>query len=161
MFERGLEPVTGLPSAFFKELMGLGETVTFKSNQIIFKEGDEAEYFFILINGKVDISVGEIGHTVYTVTHPGEVFGWSCVLGRTNYSATAECKEDSKVAKIKGEEVIQFLERDPHKGIVFYRSVAKILVNRLLQLYKLISEISGPESGITYGTGQITGSKEE
>lgn len=161
MVERGLEPVTGLPSAFFKELMGLGETVTFKSNQTIFKEGDQAEYFYILVHGKIDISVGETGHTVYTVTNPGEVFGWSCVLGRSHYSATAECKEESKVAKIKGEEVIKFLERDPHKGIVFYRSVAKILVNRLLQLYKLISEIGGAESGITYGTGQITSSKEE
>lgn len=161
MLDRGSEPVTGLPTAFFKELMGLGETVTFKSNQTIFKEGEEAKYFYILINGKIDISVGETGHTVYTVTHPGEVFGWSCVLGRTHYSATAECKEQSKVAKIKAEDVIQFLERDPHKGIVFYRSVAKILVNRLMQLYELISEISGPESGITYGTGQITSSKEE
>ncbi len=155
------ESGVGLPSSFFKELMALGDSITFKQNQIIFRQGENADFFYILVQGKVDISVGENGHTVYTVNNPGEVFGWSCALGRSEYSATAECKSDCKVVKIKGEDVIKFLEKSPEKGIIFFKSVARILVNRLLQLYRLISEITGKEAGITYGTGQITASKEE
>jgi len=151
----------GLPGEFFKELLTLGEKVTYEPNQILFRQGEEADYFYILTQGKVDISVGESGHTVYTVNHPGEVFGWSCVLGRTQYSATAETKEKTSVVKIKADEVTKYLAKDPTKGLVFFKSVAKILVNRLLQLYNLISEASTVGAGVSYGSGQVLGSKED
>lgn len=160
MADRPTEQASGLPGAFLKDLMALGESQTFKPNHVIFRQGEPAEYFYILVKGKVDISVGEIGHTVYTVSNPGEVFGWSCVLGRGQYSATAEAKQESTVTRIKGKEVKGFLEKDPAVGMIFYRTVAAVLVNRLLQIYRLLSEVTGADSGATYGTGQILTSKE-
>jgi CRP-like cAMP-binding protein len=151
----------GLPGQFFKDLIELGEKEVYEPNHVIFKEGEAAEYFYILTQGKVNISVGEAGHTVYTVTNPGEVFGWSCVLERGAYSASAETREKTTVVRIKSEKVSAYLEKDPAKGLLFYKAVARILVNRLLQLYRLISEASGIGLGVSYGTGQVTGSKED
>jgi len=151
----------GFPSEFLKDLLALGEKVTYEPNQILFRQGEEADYFYVLTQGKVDISVGESGHTVYTVNHPGEVFGWSCVLGRTQYSATAETKEKTSVVRIKGDEVTKYLEKDPSKGLIFFKAVARVLVNRLLQLYNLISETSTVGAGLSYGSGQVVSSKED
>jgi hypothetical protein len=38
----------------------------------------------------VRISFGDSGHVVYVVSHSGEAFWWSNLVGREKYSATAE-----------------------------------------------------------------------
>jgi CRP-like cAMP-binding protein len=41
------------------------------------QEGDRAKHLYILLEGRVSMTIGDRAHTVYTVDHGGEVFGWS------------------------------------------------------------------------------------
>ena len=61
---------------------------TFQKGDILFLEGDPATYFYILIKGRVKLTIGENGPVVHTVDHAGEAFGWSSLIDRDVYSVT-------------------------------------------------------------------------
>jgi CRP-like cAMP-binding protein len=123
----------GLNEGFVKEFMDIGEEVTHKTESTLFREGDVAGHFYVLINGFVEITLGEAGHTVYTVDRPGEVFGWSSLMERERYSASAQCKGATTVLRIDVGKLNQVLEKDPHAGMVFFKRLGQPL-NPDLQL---------------------------
>ena len=72
--------------------------VSHEKGDILFHENDEARHFYILLNGHVKLSVGgEGGQVVYDVGQNGEAFGWSSLIGREVYSASAECVQPTKL----------------------------------------------------------------
>jgi CRP-like cAMP-binding protein len=79
---------------------------------------------------------------VYNIKQNGEAFGWSSLIGRERYSASAECIEATKLLKTDSQKLIKVLENDPANGIVFFKQLAATLGNRLLEIYKTISEPS-------------------
>ena len=54
----------------------------FSKGTVIFKEGDEAKFLYILVNGTVDLKIkGET--TVYSLTEQSDIFGWSSMVENT------------------------------------------------------------------------------
>jgi CRP-like cAMP-binding protein len=76
---------------------------------------------------------------VYNVKQNGEAFGWSSLIGRDRYSASAECTAPTKLLKTDSEKLTVALEKDPANGLVFFKQLAATLGNRLLETYKTIS----------------------
>ena len=76
---------------------------------------------------------------VYNIKQNGEAFGWSSLIGRDQYSASAECIEATKLLKVDSQKLKKVLENDPANGIVFFKQLAATLGNRLLEIYKTIS----------------------
>ena len=126
-----------------------------RSGYFLFREGNTVKHFYILLKGCIRLSIGETGHAIYTVGHPGEVFGWSSLLGREAYSASAECKEPRKLLRINREKIQKILQKSPVNGLIFFRGLAATLGNRLLQTYKMIPGMSQAEMSLSFGTGQI------
>ena len=110
--------------------------------KIIPSEKDTVLYFYVLLKGRVKLGVGEGEQRVYDVRKNGEAFGWSSLIGRDRYSASAECIEATKLLKTDSQKLIKVLENDPANGIVFFKQLAATLGNRLLEIYKTISEQS-------------------
>jgi CRP-like cAMP-binding protein len=147
--------LSGMDKDFVRQFMDFAVKESHRKGYVLFREGKRANHFFILLKGCVKISIGETGHTVYTVNHPGEAFGWSSLLGRRGYSATAECKESTKLLKIDAAKLHELLEREPAFGRLFFKRIAGILGNRLLQTYKMIAGSSEAEVWTSFGTGQV------
>ena len=74
---------------------------------------------------------------VYDVGQNGEAFGWSSLIGRDVYSASAECVEPTKLLVADRTRLNQVLEDDPANGIIFMKHLAATLGNRLIESYKL------------------------
>jgi CRP/FNR family cyclic AMP-dependent transcriptional regulator len=155
MYFQQSELFKGLDESFVKEFTDIGEKETYNAGHKLFLEGDSAGRFFVLLEGSVRISIGETGHTVYSVDQPGEVFGWSSLVGRDNYSASAECREKTMLLKIDVGTLNNVLERDAVTGMLFFKRLAGVLGNRLLQTYKLMSDTAGADISRSYGTGQV------
>jgi CRP-like cAMP-binding protein len=66
----------------------------------------------------------------------GEIFGWSSLINRSDYSASAICLETSDLLKINHQSFNRILEDDPHSGFIFFKKLAGILGNRLVHSYK-------------------------
>ena len=119
--------------------MDISEMFSHKKGEVLFRENDPARFFFILLNGRVKLSVGEPQELVYNAERNGEAFGWSSLIGRDVYSASAECLEPTKLLKTASNELSRILEEDTENGIIFFKQLAATLGNRLLETYKLVT----------------------
>ncbi len=140
---------------FVKKIMQIAVTESFKKSEWLFREGDPADTFYILLKGRVKISLGKTGHIVYTVSNAGEAFGWSCLIGRRFFSASAECVAPTKLLKFDRKKLQKILETDTANSLILFKRLAEILGNRLLQSYAIISAASPTEISASYGTGQV------
>ena len=119
--------------------MDICEMSSHKKGEVLFRENDPAKFFFILLNGRVKLSVGEPQQVVYNAERNGEAFGWSSLIGGDVYSASAECIEPTKLLKNNSHKLSRVLEADPDNGIIFFKQLAATLGSRLLETYKMIT----------------------
>jgi len=142
MYIRQSELLMGTSMDFIKKFMDISQMVSHAKGEVLFREKDPALYFYVLLNGRVKLGVGEGDRMVYNIKQNGEAFGWSSLIGRDRYSASAECIEATKLLKTDSQKLKKVLENDPANGIVFFKQLAATLGNRLLEIYKTIS---GPQ----------------
>ena len=140
---------------FVKKIMNVSTTESYDQGDLLFKQGDPANQFYILLTGRIKITLGETGQSVYIVSHAGEAFGWSSLIDRETYTASAECMTPVKLIRFDQENVLKIIEEDPANGLVFFKRLADILGNRLLHSYEMISTAAQTEISPSFGTGQV------
>ena len=138
-----------------KEIMDIAVTESHQQGEWLFHGGDPANAFYILLKGRVKLTLGETGHVVYIVSNAGEAFGWSSLIGRDSFSASAECMAQTKLLKIDKNKLKNILEKDTANSFILFKRLAEILGNRLLQSYTIISSTSPNELSLAFGSGQV------
>jgi len=139
MYIKQSELFMGTSMDFVKKFMDISQMASHPKGEILFREYDPAGYFFILLSGRVKLSIGDTGQMVYEASRVGEAFGWSSLIGGNEYSASAECMEPTKLLKTDNQKFRRVLDQDPDNGIIFFKQLAATLGNRLLESYKIIS----------------------
>jgi CRP-like cAMP-binding protein len=117
----------------------------------IIKEGDPADYLFILHEGKVRLSVGERGQITHMIADPGEIFGWSSIVDRGTYTASAECLEFTKLMRIHKDKLTKIFTDDPTSGLIFYKRLAGVIGDRLSNSYKTLLSMHRRQEPASYG----------
>lgn len=145
----------GMNRDFVKEVMNIAVKESYQKGDFLFREGDPAVNFYILIKGRVKLTIGETGQMVYTVDRSGEAFGWSSLLERDVYSASGECKQETILQKIDSRALLKLVEEDPVNGLIFIKRLAGLIGNRLVWSYKMITSSSQAAVSLTGGSGQI------
>ena len=140
---------------FVKDLMGIAVRETYQPGDFLFREGDPADHFYILIKGRVKLTVGETGPVVYTVDSAGEAFGWSSLIGREFYSASGECFEMTVLDNFHRGEFHKVIEKYPGPALIFFKRLAGLICNRLLWSYKMITSTAKSDASFSFGSGQI------
>jgi CRP-like cAMP-binding protein len=107
----------------------------FPKGTVIFREGDEAKFLYILVNGAVDLKIkGET--TVYSLTAQSDIFGWSSMVENAQYTATAACNNDIRVIKIDTRKLNRLFNENPIFGLTVYRRLCGVFNLRLSNIYK-------------------------
>lgn len=134
------------PDSYLARLADLCREESFRSEEYIFREGEEAHKVFILMEGSIalQIQLKKYHHVVVsTIEGRGELFGWSALVEPKRYSATVRCLEDSRVLSLKGEELEKLFQDDPSLGLHCMRKIASLIDQRLNVLrHRLVSSIS-------------------
>ncbi len=131
------ELLMGVGKLFIRDLMAtIAIQETHAGEEIIFHEGDQTVSFYTMIKGKVNLSLGT-GHNVYTISTPGEVFGWSSLVERKTYMATAKCIESTLLLKFDQNDFHKMLQAHPKCSVIFYKNLSRALGKRLLASYSL------------------------
>lgn len=125
----------GLSHNFIKDLMGIAARVSFSEGEVVFNSGEPAEHFYILIQGCVRIRLGQAGREVYTGSKLGEIFGWSSLIGRKDFTASAVCAAPTSLLRVDRRQFRNILEKDHFSSLMFFQQLARVLGNRLIQLY--------------------------
>lgn len=130
--------IMGMGKEYALEAMEISEKLTFDEDEILFNAGDAAQFFYVLIKGRVELSLGKTGPLVYTARHPGEVIGWSSLVGRNVFSAAAKCRAPAKLLKFDRDTFLGLLQKNSANEALLYKRLAEMLGNRLLELYPAI-----------------------
>ena len=131
--------IMGMGKEFATEAMDISEKLSLNEGEIIFSTGETADYFYVLLKGQVQLSLGDSGPVVYQVRQPGEIIGWSCLVGRETYSASAECLESTELLRFDRESFLESLSKNPASEALLFKRLATMLGNRLLELYPSIT----------------------
>lgn len=140
---------------FVKQFMDVAETISLEAGELLFQEGDAASWLYILLKGRMKLSLGQTRRVVYVVSQGGEAFGWSSLVGRQSYSATAECMTAAKLLRFEKNRLEKIVEKDTANGLQLFKNLAALLGGRLLHAYSSsLSNISEIDLS-SYGTRQV------
>ncbi|MBC8463719.1 MAG: cyclic nucleotide-binding domain-containing protein [Deltaproteobacteria bacterium] len=105
----------------------------FKEGEMIFKQGDPADALYLLKRGKVllEVDLSEIVSISLGSVKTGFSFGWSALMGDSNYTSHAICSEPCEILSVSGKELQSLLEQDHAIGYHIMIGVAQIIKNRL------------------------------
>lgn len=154
MYIKQKELFAGLDKKFVKEIIEMTEKKNYAAGDIVFREGNHASRFYVLIKGRVQLTVGEARQVAFTANHAGEAFGWSSLLGRSVYAASAECEEPTALYRMDRVRFKMILDKDPANGMILMTRLAQLLGHRLHEAYKVIG--ARADVSTSYGTGQVT-----
>ena len=137
MFIQQSDLFNGVSSQFFKTMMDVSVKESHADGDILFRRGDPADHFYVLITGSIQLTDENPGEKkIYTGDRTGEAFGWSSLIDRQLYSASARCMAPTVLLKFKKERLLKVIEDDPVNGIIFYKYLSQILCHRLLKSYQ-------------------------
>jgi CRP-like cAMP-binding protein len=154
MYFKQIDILSGLDKEFIKRMMDIGTRSSLQAETFLFRQGDSAEHFYILTKGHIKLSSGEGGHTVHTINHGGEAFGWSSLTGSETYTASAQCIEPVTLTMYHRDKLQPLLADDPVNAFKFFKNLAATLGNRLVRSYDMLSSFASADSTPSYGTGQ-------
>jgi len=105
----------------------------FGAGDIIFNQGDEARFFYMLKDGKIllEVDISDVISVSMGAIKAGFCFGWSALLPGSQYTSTAVCVEPCEVMSIAGEDFLTLMEKDHSMGYRVMQIVASILKSRL------------------------------
>lgn len=106
----------------------LFEFYTCPAGTIIFEQGGQTRYLYVLLNGIVEIRYKPYDGPAITVTRvlEGGAFGWSAAIGSVTYTSSAQCIEECEALRIHGNDLRMLCTQHPETG--------KIILDRLAQL---------------------------
>ncbi|MEM7443791.1 MAG: cyclic nucleotide-binding domain-containing protein [Pseudomonadota bacterium] len=120
-------------------------TETFSAGDTILSEGDQGDTAFQILEGAVEIKVGE-GKREKTVgtLEDGEIFGEMSLIDPGPRSATVVATKDTKCLVTTFDEFMESLQHDPERGVEFM----KTLVRRLRQMNEQMIKMDPARRGI-------------
>ena len=110
----------------------------------IFRQGEEANRLYILIQGAVDLTAKaqeQIDFMTSKIEREGAVFGTASLMEPFRYNVSATCLKPSKVLVIDASFIQKMMEEDPKMGMEMMKKLASIYFNRLNDLRSGVSNL--------------------
>jgi CRP/FNR family transcriptional regulator, cyclic AMP receptor protein len=114
-------------------LARLGAVRDFAVDEVIVREGEEPREMGILASGRLAIRtmVPERGPVTILSIEPGDIFGWSAVLGDGRTQSNVVATAPSRALVIPGDALRAALKEDHALAASFYPQVLKAVGRRL------------------------------
>lgn len=114
-------------------IVGCASNVRFDANQFIFKEGQEANQFYIIRHGKISLEVyrASRGSIAIETIDEGEVLGWSWLVPPYNWHFDARALELTRAIALDGKCLRTKCEEDHDLGYELLKRFAHIIMQRL------------------------------
>jgi len=141
----------GIDVEVMEEIANISSEEDYAKDTVLFKQGEEAECLYILAEGTVKLTIKNGGALVYSLSEPGEVFGWSCVVEPGLYTASGVCSTDSKVVKIERENLNKLFHLHPDAGLKILRRLGGVFSKRLSSAYRDLLSAGGEDTTPSYG----------
>jgi len=123
----------GLDAQYLKLLVGCASNVRFNAGQFIFREGEEANEFYMIRQGKVALEIlgAERGPITIQTVGEGDVLGWSWLIPPYRWRFNARALELTRAIALDGKCLRTKSEEDRDLGYELLKRFSSIIVERL------------------------------
>lgn len=123
----------GLDARFLDLLVGCTTNVRFDAGQYIFREGEEANHFYIVRRGHVALEIFAPGRGPIAVQTlgEGEVLGWSWLIPPYHWHSSARAVELTRAFALDAACLRNKCEEDHDLGYELFKRIAPVIVDRL------------------------------
>jgi CRP-like cAMP-binding protein len=123
----------GLDDKYLKLLVGCATNVRFNQGQVIFRQGDEANQFYLIRHGRVAVEIHspERGNLIVETLGEGEVFGWSWLIGPHRWRFDARALELMRAIALDGKCLRTKCEEDHDLGYQLLKRFSHVMAQRL------------------------------
>jgi CRP-like cAMP-binding protein len=99
---------------------------------VIFKQGDEATYLYLIQTGSVTIQYKPYDGPIITLDHlqSGEIFGWSSVVGGPTYTSDAISTGNVEALRLRGPDLLRLCSEHPQAGYAILDRLAEVVSPR-------------------------------
>jgi len=129
-------------------LAGCAMNVRFETGQQLFREGAEANEFYLIRHGKVALEVVVPGRSSVTIQTlgPGEILGWSWLVPPYRWRFDARAVELVRAIALDGKCLRAKCEADPRLGFELLKRFAQVIIERLQATRLQLLDIYGKGS---------------
>lgn len=124
---------SGLGDDILKFLCECSSTHEIKKGQILFRQGENADKFYVVRNGRISIQMPAIMGPALEIQTLGkdQVLGWSWLIAPYKWNFQALAIEDSKLLKFDGIAILARCEQEPKFGYGLLKKFAALMSMRL------------------------------
>jgi len=135
---KNLEPILkehsffkDIPQKYFSFIVGCASNVVFKAGSSILKEGGDADKFYLIREGNVDVHIGSPRHITVQTLHAGDILGWSWLIPPYQYRFSATAMDDVRAVALDGKCFREKCEKNPDLGYEVLKRLVSVLTGRL------------------------------
>jgi len=116
-----------------KFLCESSSTREIKKREILFRQGENADKFYVVRSGRVSIQIPAIMGPVLEIQTLGkdQVLGWSWLISPYKWNFQTRAEEDSELLQFDGSAILARCEQDPQFGYELLKKFAGLMSERL------------------------------
>lgn len=145
-----LQFTAALPEATRARLAEQASLRDVPAGAVVFHEGSVHHDLYFVCSGGValDMHIPGRGKVRILSVGPGELLGWSALLGEGKMTASATAIEDTRLVAVSGPQLLSLCDADHDIGYRVMQRTAKAISKRLLatrlQLLDLFKDLAAP-----------------
>lgn len=142
-----IQALGGMSADLLEPLARAANAVSFPGETVVFRQGDQAQFIYLLVSGQVALEICTPGggcRRILTVGD-GELLGWSPALGQAQMTATARTLTDVRAIEIDAHKLLAECDRDPRFGYEFMKRAGLALAKRLSATRLQLLNVYGSE----------------
>jgi len=105
----------------------------FESDELIFRDGDLANRFYLIVEGKVTLesSVSNAQTVLLQTLGPGDLLGWSWLFSPYVWLVHARAVEPTHAIFFYGTRLLSACEADHDLGYEMFKRISEVMMHRL------------------------------
>ncbi len=123
----------GLSDESLKFLCECSSMFAIKQNQVLFRQGEIADKFYVVLQGRIAVIIPAIMGPTLEIQTLGkdQVLGWSWLISPYQWTFQAQAEEDSELLMFDGPAILSHCEQDPKFGYELLKRFAALMSTRL------------------------------
>ncbi len=124
----------GLEDNHIEFIVGCAANARFKTGEFLCREGQEANYFFLIREGTVNLEIysPQKGPIIIQTLGEGEIVGWSWIISPYQWRFDARSVDNTRLIALDGKCLRDKCNEDPSLGYELLKRFAPIIEQRLV-----------------------------
>lgn len=120
-----------LPEKYIDFIVGCSSHAVFKAGEVILKEGESADKFYLIRSGRVAIYIDQPRQITIQTIGEGDILGWSWLIPPYRYRFSAKAVENTRALVLDGKCLREKCEKNSDLGYGLLKKLVAIFTERL------------------------------